>query len=477
MRRSRGWVVVALSQLACASLSPNLQVKEKLLPERFDLARDGGVSSARTPWRDYFEDPRLVALIDEGLRESPDVAMATQRIERTRAAVTLTTGALFPTVGATLSAGLMKPGLFTAEGAGNATTDITPGQTVPAHLPDFKLGLQASWEVDLWGKLRSQRSAAEAQVLGAVEQAHLVRTMLVAAIANTWFELQATDRVHEVLVQTIARQTEALEVVRLQKEGGRASELAVQQFEAQLAETRALEIEAKQEAVALEIALNTLVGRTPRTVERSGALSFEPPAPVSAGLPSDLLLLRPDVRQAELSVQAARFEVAAARAAFFPSLNLSASVGLQAFNPEFLVRLPESLIYSLVGGLVAPLINRTGIEAAFQGATAAQLEAMYDYQKVVLTAFAEATTSLSALEASARLVAVKRQQRAAVERSVETADVLFRAGRATYLEVLLAQQSSLRAELELVAAWRRQRQASVTVYRALGGGWESTAKP
>jgi NodT family efflux transporter outer membrane factor (OMF) lipoprotein len=447
------------------------------LPKTFDARTSLGPSTANVPWREYFQDPRLVSLIDEGLRANTDLAMAVQRIERSRATVTLASGALLPKLDATLGLGVRKFGLYTMDGAGNATTDITPGRTVPVNLPDFALGVQSSWEADVWGKLRSQRDAAGAQLLASVEASHVVRTSLVAEIAGAWFELQALDRVREVLAATVTRQAEALQAVRVQKEAGRTSELAVQQFEAQLAETRALEVETLQQARTVEANLNVLLGRFPQPIERAGTLSFEPLPAVSAGLPSELLQMRPDIRQAEHELAAARFELIAARAAFFPSVNLSAGVGLQAFNPLYLVRIPDSLAYSLAGGLVAPLVNRSAIEAQFQGATAAQLEAMYGYQKVVLTAFAEASTSLAGLKAADELSSLKRTQRAALERSIATAELLFRAGKASYLEVLAAQQGALRADLELVEAWRKQRLASVTVYRALGGGWsEPTPK-
>jgi len=460
---------------ACAPVMPPLAIKGRQLPQGFAHTAAPGPSTAQMPWREYFHDPRLVALIDEGLQANTDLAMALHRIERTRATLTQATGALFPKLDAALGVGVRKFGLYTMDGAGNATTDITPGQLVPVNLGDFALGFQASWEADLWGKLGNQRDAAQAQVLASREMAHVVQSSLVADIANAWFDLQSLDRVRDVLAQTVVRQADALKTVRLQKEAGRASELAVQQFEAQLAETRALEVETLQQTRVVEAGLNVLVGRFPQPIERAGELSFEPLPTVSAGLPSELLQHRPDVRQAELEVQATQCELAAARAAFFPSVNLSAGVGLQAFNPAYLVRLPESLIYSLAGGLVGPLVNRSGIEAHFQGATAAQLEAMYGYQKVVLTAFAEASTSLSALKATDEFVGHRRAQRLALDRSIETAELLFRAGKASYLEVLTAQQSALRAELDLVEAWRRQRLASVAVYKALGGGWQETA--
>ncbi len=449
-------------------------VPEKPLPPGFRVARTSspsGPSTGRVPWRRYFRDPRLVALIDEGLKNNLDLAIAMQRIEQARASVAMTTGAMLPRVDAMLGASVRKFGLYTMDGAGNATTDITPGRRVPVNLGDFALGVQASWETDAFGRLRNMRKAAKAAVLASVEGAHIVRTMLVADIATAWFELQALDYLHEVLEQNIAGQEHALEMVRLQVAAGRATQIAVQQFEAQLTETRALRVEVVQQTQEQEIALNLLLGRVPAPIDRAAPMTFERLPEVAQGLPSELLQLRPDVRRAELEVEAAKFELAAARAEFFPRINLSATLALQAFNPAYLFRLPESLAYSVAAGLVAPLVNRKAIRANFERADAAQLEAIYNYQKVVLQAFADASASLARLEATDALVELGKTRKAAMEGAVAGADLMYRAGKADYLEVLLAQQVALDAEIDVIDAWRNQQLAFVLVYKALGGGW------
>jgi NodT family efflux transporter outer membrane factor (OMF) lipoprotein len=398
--------------------------------------------------------------------------MALQRIEMARAGVRQSSGALLPQVSAVAGAGVQKVGRYTTEGAGNATTEITPGRAVPTHVTDFSVGFESSWEVDLWGKLRSQRDASLARYLGTVEGRNLVVTGLVADIATAYFDLLALDHTLDVLTQTAFRQKEALEVVRVQKEAGRANELAVQQFEAQLLTTQALAAQTRLATQQLENLINLLRGSYPQPVPRSkAALLRDVATTVATGVPSELLRRRPDIREAELQVQAAKCDLRAARAAFFPSLNISAGVGYQAFNPKYLFYTPESLVYSASAGLVAPLVNRSGIEAEFSAAKAAQIEAMYNYQKVVLTAFVEVKNGLASLGSSAAIVALKKAQKQAVQQTVEIADTLYRAGKATYFEVLMAQQNTLSAELELIDAIKDQHRASVATYKALGGGW------
>jgi len=448
-------------------------VQERPLPQAFPAADavSEGPSSAALSWREWFAHERLNGLIEEALQGNQDLLIAVQRIEMARASVTSATGALLPTVDVTAGAGLRKFGLYTTDGAGNATTDIAPGQPVPLHLPDFGVGLQSAWEVDLWGRLRSQRQSATAQYLATVEARTLVQTSLVAEVASGYYDLVMSDHTLEVLRKAVERQEQALGIVKLQKEAGRSTELAVQQFEAQLAETKALARAASQRVLESENRLNLLLGRYPTQIERDRDVLFaEPPRALSAGVPSELLRNRPDVRQAELLVEASKFDLKAARAAFFPSLNLSATVGLQAFNPDYLVRVPESVAYSVLGGLIAPLVNRAGIKAQFESAKANQLQAMYEYQRTVLSAYVEVVNALADVQNTEEVLSHRRSQKAAVEGAITSADVLYRAGKASYLEVLLAQQSALQAELDLLEAARQRRTALVSAYRALGGG-------
>ncbi|MFO0595103.1 MAG: efflux transporter outer membrane subunit [Myxococcaceae bacterium] len=468
--------LVVLALLAsCTAFDPVVIKDQEHLPDVYATLGDtpDAGAPAQLDWGTWFGDPHLRALVGEALEHNQSLAMAVERVDLARAGVTRATGALFPRLDVGVGAGVRKYGLYTMDGAGNATTDIVPNQRVPVHLGDFALSLQASWEADLWGKLRHQKHAAASQVLASVEGVHLVATGLVAEVATAWFELRALDRMREVLSRTIAHQQVALEVVKTQRSVGRATELAVQQFEAQLLETTALEVQVAQRVVEAEGRLNTLLGRFPRPIERPRLDDFTPAGSGAAGVPAELLRNRPDVRQAEAQLEATRFDVKSAQAAFFPNLNLGASVGLQAFDPAYLARLPESLIYNFLGGLVAPLLNRSALEAQLDGAKASQREAMYGYQRTVLAAYVEVVTSLANQQSTARVLALKRQQREEQAEMIDTADALYRAGKATWLEVLLAQQNALATELELIESWRQQHVAAVTLYKALGGGWQS----
>ena len=328
------WVVFFVAS-GCAAFDPVVIREQETLPDVYAgleapaTAADAGV---RLDWNAWFADAQLTALVDEALEHNQSLAMAVERVELARSGVTRTTGALFPRLDVGVGAGVRKYGLFTMDGAGNATTDILPNQRVPVLLGDFVLSVQTTWEADVWGRLRNQRNAAGAQLLASVEGVNFVATSLVAEVATAWFELQALDRTREVLARTETRQKEALEVLQTQRSVGRATELAVKQFEVQVLETRALQVDVAQRVMAAENRLNALLGRFPKPIARPKLEQFEASGRSSVGVPAELLRHRPDVREAEQRLEAMKFDVKSAQASFFPTINLSAGLGLQAFE-------------------------------------------------------------------------------------------------------------------------------------------------
>lgn len=455
----------------CKTLNTNLFIPEKKIPTSYQSNNDT-TSIAKINWRQYFADTLLLKLIDTGLAGNIDLQMALQRIETARSSVKMAKGTLLPQVGLNVGGGVRKFGLYTMDGAGNITTEIRPGQIVPINLPDMYLGLQASWEIDIVGKLRSQRKAAIASYLASIEGTNFVVSNLVADIATGYYELVALDNELEIVRQTIQKQQEALDVINLQKEAGRANELAVQQFQATLLHSQALEIETQQEIVEVENKINFLLGRYPQTIQRSKEILFQQiPEQFAAGIPSQLLQNRPDIREAAFQVQASKFDLMSAKAAFFPNMNITAGFGFQAFNPALLFVSPASLAYSSLGSLVAPLINMNGLKAQFNTAKANQLTAMYNYQKTILNGYVEVANELSNIAHLQQINSVKKQQSNVLLQSVETSTQLYKSAKATYLEVLLTQQHSLQTQLELVSTKKQQRIATVNIYKALGGGW------
>jgi len=308
--------------------------------------------------------------------------------------------------------------------------------------------------------------------LASQEGVNLLITSVVADVAINYFDLIAGKQGLDVLTRTLTHQEEALDVMRLQKKVGRVNDLGVQQFASQLEDTRAVRTRLTQAVRETEIRLNLLLGRLPREIASAAASpDKELATSIELGIPSDLLENRPDIREARLLLEAAKCDVKAARAAFFPSVNITGGLGYQAFDPRFLLSTPESIAYSVSGGLVAPVVNRSAVRSEFDAASAGQLEAMYHYQKVVLTGFAEVAIGISKVQRASEIVHQRKAKREALDNTVDTATLLFSTGNAGYFEVLAAEQSALRVELELIEAYRDERNARVFLYRALGGGW------
>jgi len=466
---------------SCRSVEPVTLPRTAPVPATFvsDNAASDSTSIADQPWRRFFADPNLVSLIDSALNANPDLGIAIQRVEVARANVLVARGALLPTVNAVGSAGVDRFADYTLNGIGNYDTNLSGNiegkQRIPTPTPEFFLGLRSSWEVDLWGKLRNRRKAAVARLLASDKGRQLVQTSLVAEVARLYYSLLALDNELVVLGKNRALQERAVEIIKIQKKGGRATELAVQQFTAQLLRTQSLQVEAQQRIVANENELNRLLGRYPQPITRGQPIGQQPlPSQVTAGIPAAMLLRRPDVQQAERELLAARADVDAARAAFLPSLTLTPYLGLNSYNASVLFNTPASLAYGLLGGLAGPILNRNVIKADYRRSAAEQREAYYNYQKAIQTGFQEVVTSLKGIDNYRRMHELQEQEVIALNKAVDISNDLYGASYASYLEVITAQRSVLEAELNLTNTRREQFLLLIDLYRALGGGSTET---
>ncbi len=463
--------VLAVS--SCIGPLPKPSLQEQNIPEVYSSQEGSTVSSASVNWRDFFKDPLLAGLIDTALDGNYDLALAVQRVEIARAQVTQAKGQLLPQVTLNTSAAIRRYGRYTMDGAGNISTEMTPGKIVPVDLPDYYLAPQASWEVDLWGKLRAQKKSSQARLLASTEGVNLIKSSLIAEIATGYYELTALDNELDIVSQTLEKQQEALEVILFQKEAGRATELAVQQFKAQILMTQAMEREIRQRIVLVENRLNFLIGRYPAPISRNKDILYDTVSfGKSTGIPGDLLKYRPDVRAAELELQASRWDIESARKAFYPSLMLSGHYGYQAFHTSLWFSSPASVAYSAVAGLSMPLVNRNAIKARYREAGANQISALYRFSLTLLQGYMEVVNELNNIDNLENISRLKKEQSELLTQSISTSRELYRSARAGYLEILIAQQNALQANLEYINANRRTKIAGVQLYKSLGGGWQ-----
>lgn len=471
MRHYCRLAAIAFAVSACAIPAVVEKTADTSAPASYNSVQDT-TNSADVGWQDFFSDPYLQTLIETALQNNQELNITLQEIEMERNEVTARKGEYMPFVNLRGAAGVEKVSRYTSQGASDASTEIEPGKETPERLPEYIVGAFATWEVDIWHKLHNAKDAAVNRYLASIEGKNFMVTNLIAEIANAYYELLALDNQLQIVQQNIGIQNSALEIVRLQKEATRVTELAVRRFEAQVLGTRSLQYDIRQRIVETENWINFLVGRYPQTIERDQqGFSDLIPNTIYAGLPSQLLANRPDVRMAERELAATKLDVKAAKANFYPSLGLSAGVGFSAFNPSYIVKAPESILYGLAGDIVAPLINRNAIKATYLNANARQIQAAYHYEQTLLNAYVEVANQLSRINNLQSSYALKEQQVQALTESITISDNLFRSARADYMEVLLTQRDALESRFELVETKMQQMNALVNVYRALGGGW------
>ncbi len=430
-------------------------------------------TAARVRWQAFFADPNLRALIETALAGNQELNITRQEIEIARAEVRARKGEYLPFVGLGGRAALDRVSRTTIQGATEDKINIEEGHRTPDPLGNLQVAAVASWEVDIWHRLRNARQAAANRYLASIEGRNFMVTNLVAEIASNYYELLALDNQLALVQQNIGIQTNALQLVRLQKESARVTELAVRRFEAQVQHTTALQYSIQQRIVETENRLNFLCGRFSQPVARaSDAFATAVPNVVAAGAPAQLLQNRPDIRQAEQLLTAAHLDVRVARAAFYPALHLDGAVGLGAFRPGLLLTTPESLLFGLGADLMAPLVNRNGLKAGLKAANARQTQAVVQYQRAVLNGYLEVANQLASVQNLARAYDAKTREVDALTTSVEIAGNLFQSARADYTEVLITQRDALEARFDLIDTRLQQLTAAVNVYRALGGGWQ-----
>ena len=423
-------------------------------------------NSGQIKWSEFFADPKLRALIEAALMNNQELSIVALELDIAQAETLARSGEYLPRLGFGLGAGIEKVGGYTSQGKADDANGV------PTHLPEFAFGFTASWEVDIWGKLRNATKAANLRYLASQEGRNFAITRLVGELAMSYYELVALDAQLEVVKQNIEIQNSALTIVKLQKDAARVTELAVQRFEAEVLKNQGRQFGIQQQIVEAENRINFLVGRFPQPVDRStNRLVDQVPPIVHAGIPTQLLDNRPDVRQAQLELAAADLDFRAAKASFYPSLGLSARIGYESFDFLKLVSTPASLAYSLGADLLAPLLNRRGITAGYFAANARQMQAVHRFERAILSGYLDVVKLLAMIHNLEKSYELQSQQVDRLTRSIDISAKLFASARADYMEVLLTRRDALEAQMELIENKKRQMNAAVGLYQALGGGW------
>lgn len=465
---------ISLMYTACVGPSQVVRKTESnKVPENFNsITTKDSLNTGKTKWKDFFTDPQLAALIDAALKNNQELNIMLQEINIAKNEVRARKGLYLPNLSVGAGAGVEKVGRYTSQGASDEANEIMPGKKFPDPLPNYLVGVNVSWEVDIWKRLRNSKKSAIYRYLSTIEGKNFMVTNLIAEIASSYYELMALDNQLTFLKTNIGIQQNALEIVRLEKQSAKVTELAVRKFEAEVLKNQSHQFYIEQQIVETENRINFLVGRFPQPVARNSNTFIDLVTDtIHSGIPSQLLENRPDIKQAEKELTATKFDVKSAKANFYPSFMITAGIGYGAFNPAYLIKSPQSLLYSLAGDLVAPLINRNAIKATYYSANSKQVQAVYNYERAILKAHIEVVNQLSNMSNLKKSYDLKAKQVEALTESIEISTGLFRSARADYMEVLLTQRDALESKFELVETKMQQLNARVNMYKALGGGW------
>jgi len=460
---------------SCSIKNTPVSLKSNVdLPSSFGEYTSNAIS---LDYRNFFKDTVLISLIDTAITSNYDVRIAMQRLKIARAGILNQSANLIPDVFVGAGGGVYKYGNFTEEGVGNFDTNfsenVNDNRRIPYPVtPNVNYGLSSSWEIDIWDKLKKLEQSAYYEYLSTEEGQRLVVTELVASVASVYYNLLEKENELEIIRKNIELQEQGVQLINVQKVAGRVTELAVKQFNAQLLNSQSLEFAVKQDIFELKNTLNLLLGRTITTLDRGpGILNQELPEIDSIGIPSDLLLNRPDLKQKEWQLQAANANIYAARAAFYPSLNINAFLGFETFKPRLMFN-PGSLAFNTLANITAPIFNRKRLQANLKRVEAENYLLLYEYEQNIIEAFSEVLINLRGIENTRLSYEFKQRQVQELQNAVATSNDLFLGGYASYLEVVTAQRNVFEAELELMKARNDQFEYLINLYRSLGGGWE-----
>lgn len=417
---------------------------------------------ATIPWKQYFKDSFLQALIVEGLENNFDLKIAVERIKQSEAQLTMAKLAYLPDLAVTGSGQLGRLSVNPATGV----KDVLSYRN-----NEYSLGLAASWEIDVWGKINRQYRSTDAQYLASIESKYAIQTSLIANIATAYYSLLSLDEQLAITNEMIVLLEKSTKTMQAMMDGGLLNAAGVEQSKALLYSTQVSVPTLEYNIQQIENTICSLLGRKPGKLMRNKLVAQAVPTQIAFGVPAQMLANRPDVKAAEFNFKSAFEMTNVAQASFYPSISLRS--GFLGYGSKTITDFfkPENLLLTLVGNLTQPIFAKGQLRGNLKIAKANQEIALYTFEKTVLNAGIEVSNILNQFEKSLSKNNTRQQQVTALVHSVDYTQKLLKGGEVTsYLEVINAQQSLLSAQLNQVSDKLEQLQCTVNLYRALGGG-------
>jgi outer membrane protein, multidrug efflux system len=459
----RATILISLVLLSGCAVGPNYKRPTVNVPTDYRGAMPAQTNAAKSlgneKWWDVYQDPVLTQLIHTAIQQNYDVRIAATRVLEAQAQVGITRANQFPS--ASVGAGVSSQ-------QNAKVSSVFPAYEVNAG----QLDLSVIWNLDFWGKYRRQTEEARAQLLATQWGQQAVISSLVANVATAYFQLRALDSELEISQRTLGSRQQSLQLTRVLETHGGASDLDVSQSE-QLVYTASETIpDLERQIEQQENQLSILLGENPGPIPRGRILTEQPvPENVPAGLPSELLERRPDVREAEANMMAANAQIGVAKASFFPSISLTGTGGLESNALHHFLQQP-SQTWNAGLNITQPIFEGGALRSQLRLARAQWQENMLSYQQTVQNSLGQVSNALVAYDKDRQFREQQDLLAQAAERSDRLSLVLYRNGGAGYLQVLTSETNYLSAELNLVDAQLNERLALVQLYQALGGGWQ-----
>jgi multidrug efflux system outer membrane protein len=455
-------VAVLLMLTACTVVGPDYVRPKVDVPAAWHVSYEAAANMVNTAWWRQFDDPVLDDLIATALANNLDIKIATARVDQFLGQWRTTRSEFFPQIGASASAFRQK----------DSETSQYPGDD--SSYSSYQGALNATWEIDLWGRIRRATEAARADILASEAGRRTVLLTLVSSVANNYLILLGLDRQLEIARETKRAYAESLQIFRLRHDHGTVSQVEVSQVESEYESAVQLIPQLEAEIAAQEYLLSLLLGQNPQSIPRGRKIDNLTIPGIPAGLPSDVLEQRPDIIQAEQNLIAANARIGVARALYFPRLALTGTYGTASADTDKLFE-GSSAIWQLGGNVLAPIFTFGAIEGQVMASEAAQRDALYRYQQSIIAGFRDVEDALVATTKGRESQAAKGRRVDALQTYAKLAGYQYDAGTTSYLQVLDANRSLFSGQLDYVQTQTDVLTRLVDVYRAMGGGWVDIA--
>ncbi|PTS98650.1 RND transporter [Pedobacter sp. HMWF019] len=454
--------------LSACKVSKDIPAPKSATPEAFrGAALTADTSSiGAVPLKQFIAEAELRKLIDTALLRNYDLQIAVKNIEASELLFKQSKLGNIPSLNLQITGSSNRP-------SDNSLNGLSTSQFLgTSHIEDYNANLGLSWEADIWGKIRSQKQGAFATYLQSREAKKAVQTRLVANVAQGYYNLLMMDAQLQVAKKNLALNDSTLRIIHMQFDAGQVTSLAIQQAEAQQMVAAQLVPQLEQSVGVQENALRILTGQLPSAVERQANLDqMVVPESLSAGVPSDMVSRRPDVKTSELALAIANAKVGVTKASMYPSLSITASGGLNSFKASNWFNVPASLFGLVSGGITQPIFQRKELKTQFEVAKVEREKAVLQFRQSVLNAVGEVSDELIKQEKLKQQYTIASSRVQTLQKAVKNANLLFRNGMANYLEVITAQGNLLQSELDMATLKAARLNSMVELYRSLGGGW------